>query len=169
MARLSTWRLCLYCRIHVAFWSFWKTATSPGIPHRRLQRKIQVSHSGWLSIKRSEKGDRFALCSLCNSSYSITHQTFNTGMWKDPHMRRKTKLKIASLSKKSDARCSKCFSLHSQISKSIIFKQKPFVYKVFYDVMAHWSFFCQKKNIGKNPLSPIGSIFQGNFTMKFFS
>ena len=50
-------------------------------------------------------------------------------------MRRKTKPKIASLFKAKSpdrVRHAEVLSLHSQISKSIIFKQKPFIYKVFF-------------------------------------
>ena len=49
-------------------------------------------------------------------------------------MRRKTKPKIASIFKVTSpdrVRHAEVLSLHSQISKSIIFKQKPFIYKVF--------------------------------------
>ena len=55
-------------------------------------------------------------------------------------MRRKTKPKIASLFKATSldrVRHNEVLSLHSQISKSIIFKQKPFILRYVYDVMAH--------------------------------
>ena len=55
-------------------------------------------------------------------------------------MRRKTKPKIASLFKATSpdrVRHAEVLSLHSQISISIIFKQKPFILRYFYDVMAH--------------------------------
>ena len=47
----------------------------------------------------------------------------------------KAKPKIASLFKATSpdkVRHAKVLSLHSQISKSIIFKQKPLIYKVFF-------------------------------------
>ena len=54
-------------------------------------------------------------------------------------MRRTKKLKIASLFKATSPdrvrTLFKVLSLHSQISKSIIFKQKPFIYKL----LAHLS------------------------------
>ena len=55
-------------------------------------------------------------------------------------MRRKTKPKIASLFKATSpdsARHAEVLSLHSQISKSIIFKQNLLCIRYFYDVMAH--------------------------------
>ena len=96
----------------------------------RKEEKIQVSLSSWLSIKRSEKGDRFALCSL---QFVIQHHSPDiTGTWKeDPRMRHKTKPKIASLFKVTSTDRVTHPEVLSQISKSIIFKQKPFIYKVF--------------------------------------
>ena len=41
-------------------------------------------------------------------------------------------------------------SLHSQISKSIIFKQKPFIYNVFLWCDGSLKFVLSEKNIGKN-------------------
>ena len=55
-------------------------------------------------------------------------------------MRRKTKPKIASLFKATSpdrVRHAEVLSLHSQISITIIFKQKPFIFKVVPDSPAY--------------------------------
>ena len=80
----------------------------------RKEEKIQVSLSSWLYIKHSE-GDRFSLCSLCISSFSIPPMWKDLG--KDPRIWRKTKQKIDSLSRRhqqTELRTLKCFYLHSQ-------------------------------------------------------
>ena len=149
---LSPWRLCVYI------------VDSEHFERSPSAKKIQVSLSSWLfSIKRSEKGDRV--------QFVLQHHSPDiTGMRKNPRMRRKTKLEIASLSKQSDARWSWCaFLCNLRHLNLTFFKQKPLILRYFYDVMAHWSLFYQKKNIPKNPLSPIRSIFQGNYAMTFLS
>ena len=126
----------------------------------RKEEKIQVSLSSWLFIKGSEKGNRFAVCSLCNSSFSITHQTLQAcemriRAW-DAKQSRRLLLSFKATSP-DRVRHAGVLSLHSQISKSIIFKQKPFIYKVFLWCDGSLKFVLSEKNIGKNSLSPIGS------------
>ena len=90
--------------------------------------------SSCLSTKRSEKGDRVQFVLQHSDPINWVrvqhHSPDITGMWKAPRMRRKTKPKIASLSKQRDTRwCAfLCILRHLNLS---FFKQKPFIYKVF--------------------------------------
>ena len=82
------------------------------------------------------------------SSDSITHKTL-PGMRKDPRISQMPTVarhhrRLLLFLRQSNARCSKCFSRQFQISKPIISKQKPFIYKLD-DVMAHLNLFCQKR------------------------
>ena len=93
----------------------------------------------------------------CNSSFSITHQTLQLGpsinsQWVRDYRQEKgsaheTQDKAEDCSSlQTEWRTLMCLSLHSQTSKSIIFLNRNLLFIwYFYDVMAHCSWFCQKK------------------------
>ena len=114
----------------------------------RKEEKIQVSLSSWLSIKRSEKGDRFAVCSLCSLSFSITHQTLQACERRIPAWDAKQSRKLLLSSRRhhqTDRGTLKCFlCILRYLYLSFLNRNLSFL-RYFYDVMAHWSLFCQKK------------------------
>ena len=112
------------------------------------EEKIQVSLSSWLSIKLSEKGDIFAVCSLWNLSFSITHQTLQAcerriRAWDAKQSRRL--LLPSRLHHQIEWGTLKCFlCILRYLNLSFLNRNLLFI-SYFYDVMAHWSLFCQKK------------------------
>ena len=140
-------------RINCRLWTFWKIAV-------RKEEKIQVSLSNWLSIKRSEKGDRVQFV-LQHHKTDITAWTqykclVGPGLQAWERIRawdaRQSRRWLLSPNRVTHAYHFMCLSLHSQTSKSIIFKQKPFIYKVFLWCDGSLKFILsEKKNIRKNP------------------
>ena len=157
MARLSPWRPCEH----------WKIAV-------RKEETIQVSLSSWLSIKRSEKGDRVQFV-LQHHKPDITARTqykclvgLGLQAWERIRAWDARQSRRWLLSPNSDARWCAFLCNLRHLNLSFLSINLLFI-RYFYDVMAHWSLFCQKKNIRKTPLSPIRKHFQGNYAMTFLS